>query len=130
MSTETLGLYATWLELPVERLYVLNRLSRRHPLAVGTTLRLDFSHVSEAVFRQRRLRYHRRLEENFFQANTVNGILTHTIKRGETLWLLARRKYDVPLWLLQRYNAALDVSSLTPGTKLRIPQVMARAPFS
>jgi membrane-bound lytic murein transglycosylase D len=127
VATETLGLYAEWLEIPVRRLRALNHLSPRRPLSVGARLRLDFSRVSEALFTRRRLQYHRRIEENFFRTYAVDGVITHTLKRGETLWTLARREYDVPLWLLQKYNYDLEFRMLSPGTKLRIPQVVEKA---
>jgi membrane-bound lytic murein transglycosylase D len=126
VATETLGLYADWLDISIHRLRTLNRLSRRQSLTFGTRLRLDFSKVSADLFAKRRLEYHRRIEENFFRAYAVDGVITHTLKRGETLWNLARREYDVPLWLLQKYNYDLDFNTLSPGTKLRIPQVVEK----
>ncbi len=130
VAIETLGLYADWLEVPVQRLRKLNHMSRRRPLRLGSGMRLDFSHISEAEFTNRRLRYHLRIEENFFRAYTVGSVTTHTLKRGETFWKLARREYDVPLWLLHKYNYDLDFRTLPPGTKLRIPQVVERAKAS
>jgi membrane-bound lytic murein transglycosylase D len=127
VATETLGLYATWLEVSIRRLRTLNRLSRRRLLSLGTKLRLDFSKVSEAEFTKRRQQYHRRIEENFFRAYAVHGVITHTLRRGETLWMLAHREYDIPFWLLQKYNDDLEFGMLSPGTKLRIPQVVEKA---
>lgn len=130
VATESLGLYAAWLDLPVERLHALNGRSRHRPLRLGDDIRLDFSRVSEAVFTHRRILYHQRLEEKFFRAYSVGRVITHTLKRGETLWRLAHREYDIPLWLIQKYNYDLDFRSLPPGTKLRIPQVVERAKTS
>jgi LysM repeat protein len=64
-AQEQLGQYAEWLDVPVQRLLTLNRFSQRHTLELGTTVRLDFSKVSAAQFTQRRLHYHRGLEEAF-----------------------------------------------------------------
>jgi membrane-bound lytic murein transglycosylase D len=130
VATESLGLYAEWLELPVERLHALNRLPRNRPLRLGAEIRLDFSKISEMVFTKRRILYHQRIEENFFRAYTVGRVITHTLKHGETLWQLARHEYDIPLWLIQRYNYDLNFRSLIPGTKLRIPQVIEKAKTS
>jgi membrane-bound lytic murein transglycosylase D len=126
VATETVELYASWLEVSAQRLRTLNRLGRRATLPLGTRLRLDFAKVPETVFTTRRVQYHRDLEDNFFRSRTVGGVITHTLKPGETLWMLARRAYDVPLWLLQKYNHDLEFRALPPGTKLRIPQVVAR----
>jgi membrane-bound lytic murein transglycosylase D len=130
IATESLGLYAGWLDISITRLRKLNRLPRKRPLRLGDDIRLDFSKVSETEFTRRRLLHHQRLEENFFRVYAVNHVLTHTLKRGETLWRLARYDYDVPIWLIQKYNHDLDFHSLTPGTKLRIPQVIERAKMS
>ncbi|MCZ6875300.1 MAG: LysM peptidoglycan-binding domain-containing protein [bacterium] len=130
IATESWGLYAQWLDISIARLRKLNRMPRRRPLRLGADIRLDFSKVSETEFTRRRLLYHQRIEENFFRAYAVARVLTHTLKRGETLWRLARHDYDVPLWLIQKYNHNLDFHSLMPGTKLRIPQVIERAKTS
>lgn len=126
VATETLGQYAAWLEIPARRLRVLNRLPHYDQIPLGTPIRLDFSNVSETLFTQRRLQYHRRLEEQFFRLHTVDGVITHTLKPGETLWTLAHQAYNVPLWLLQKYNHDLEFRTLVPGTKLRIPQVVMK----
>jgi membrane-bound lytic murein transglycosylase D len=130
VATESLGLYAEWLELPVERLHALNRPFQNRPLRLGADIRLDFSKVSETAFTHRRILYHQRIEEKFFRAYTVGRVITHTLKHGETLWRLAHREYDIPLWLIQKYNYDLDFRSLPPGTKLRIPQVVEKAKTS
>lgn len=130
VATESLGLYAEWLELPVERLHALNRRPRHRPLRLGEDIQLDFAKVSEAVFTHRRVLHHQRLEEKFFRAYAVGRVITHTLKQGETLWRLAHREYDIPLWLIQKYNHDLDFRSLPAGTKLRIPQLVERAKTS
>ena len=49
-AQEQLSQYADWLDVPVQRLLTLNRLSQRQTPTLGTTLRLDFSKVSAAQF--------------------------------------------------------------------------------
>jgi len=126
VATETLELYASWLEVSTQHLRALNRLGRRSTLRFGTHVRLDFAKVPETLFTMRRWQHHRDLEENFFRSRTVDKIITHTLQPGETLWTLARREYAVPLWLLQKYNHDLEFRALPPGTKLRIPQVVEK----
>jgi LysM repeat protein len=124
-AQESLGLYAEWLDVPVQRLRRLNRLSRQKPLALGAKLRLDFSKVSVGQFSKKRREFHRHIEQELFLAYHIDGVKRHTLQPGETLWALYE-EYEVPLWLLQRYNTDLQ-PPLQPGTELRVPQVVERA---
>jgi membrane-bound lytic murein transglycosylase D len=124
-AKESLGLYAEWLDVPVQRLRRLNHLPRRQPLALGMRLRLDFSRVSVAQFNKKRREFHRHIEQELLLAYHVDGVKRHTLQPGETLWALYE-EYEVPLWLLQRYNTDLQLP-LQPGIELRIPQVVDRA---
>jgi hypothetical protein len=125
-AQEQLSQYAEWLDVPVQRLLTLNRLSQRQTPALGTPLRLDFSKVSVAQFTQRRLQYHRSLEEAFLRRYRVGEVVTRKLKPGETFLSVSRETRDVPLWLLQRYNTNIDLKSARPGTELRIPKVVGK----
>jgi membrane-bound lytic murein transglycosylase D len=125
-AQEQLSQYAEWLDVPVQRLRTLNRLSQRQTPALGTTVRLDFTKVSATQFTQRRLQYHRSLEEAFLRRYRVGEVVTRKLKRGETFLTVSREARDVPLWLLQRYNTHVDLKSAGPGTELRIPKVVGK----
>jgi membrane-bound lytic murein transglycosylase D len=125
-AEETIGHYAEWLEVSVSRLRRINGMRHGTPLVIGRQRKLDFSRVSPEVFEQRRLEYHRTLQEEFLDVYEVTGTTTHVLRRGDTLWYLARRRYEVPMWLLVQYNPDLDFGSLPPGTALVIPIVGAR----
>ena len=45
----------------------------------------------------------------------------HVVKRGESVWILSLREYDVPVWLFRQYNPSLDPHKVTPGTTIRFP---------
>jgi LysM repeat protein len=125
-AQEQLSQYADWLDVPVQRLLTLNRLSQRQVPAIGTALRLDFSKVSATQFTQRRLQYHRGLEEAFLRRYRVGEVVTRKLKPGETLMSVSRETNGVPLWLLQRYNTHVDPNTARPGTELRIPKVVGK----
>lgn len=122
-ALETLGHFAEWLQLPVSKLRRLNRLSSRRTLRMGTQLKLDFSRVDRDTFLQRRLEFHKGIEEDFFGSYQVTGTLDHKLRRGDSLWVLAHQTYSVPTWLIQRYNPDVDLTELTPGSALKIPVV-------
>ena len=125
-AEETLGHYAEWLGVSASKLRRLNGMRAGTPLVIGRQRKLDFSRVTPEVFEQRRLEYHRTLQEEFFDAFEVTGTTSHVLRKGETLWYLARRQYEVPMWLLVQYNPDLDFGSLAPGTTLMIPVIGAR----
>lgn len=83
VAQEQLSHYADWLNIPVQRLRALNRLSPQQSLAPGTTVRLDFSKVSAAQFTQRRLQYHRSLDEASLRQHRVGEVATRKPKPGE-----------------------------------------------
>jgi membrane-bound lytic murein transglycosylase D len=125
-AEETLGHFAEWLEVSASRLRRLNNMDYGTPLVIGRRKKLDFSRVTPEVFEQRRLAYHRDLQEEFFAAFAVNGTQMHTLRRGDSLWYLANQKYEVPIWLLRQYNPDLDFGTLPTGTPMVIPTLEPR----
>jgi len=125
-ADETLGHYAEWLEVSASRLRRINGMRASTPLVIGRQRKLDFSRVTPEVFEERRLRYHRTLQEEFFDAYEVTGTTTHSLVRGETLWQLSRQRYEIPMWLLVQYNPDLDFGALSPGATLVIPTLAPR----
>jgi membrane-bound lytic murein transglycosylase D len=126
-SLETLGHYADWLEIPTQRLRDLNSLSFRETVALGRTLALDFGKVDVVTFEQRRRAYHQQLQSEFFAAYRIDEIDAHVIKPGESLWVLAARTYNVPVWLLRQYNPDLNFDRIQPGAVVKFPRLKAIA---
>lgn len=124
-AAETLGHYAEWLDVRASQLRQLNRISFATPVIVGRKVKLDFSKVSPDQFEARRAEYHRALQEAFFTEFRIQGTSEHVIKRGESVWVLAQQRYNIPIWLLRQYNPDLDLGSLQPGARLVIPLVQA-----
>jgi membrane-bound lytic murein transglycosylase D len=122
-ALETLGHYADWLEIPTQRLRSLNRMRRGTALQLGQRVKVDFSRVSQATFEQRRDEYHKAVEEDFFGAFQVVSVVEHRVRPGDTMWRISKRTYDVPPWLIYRYNPAMSPTRLTPGMTLVIPVV-------
>lgn len=122
-TNETLGHFADWLDVSTARLRALNHLRHHQPLRLYQRLRLDFAHVSPREFLQRRIAYHRQIREAFFNTHEVTGTIHHTVRKGESLWVLSKKVYSVPTWLIHRYNPDTPASDLTPGTRITIPVV-------
>ncbi len=126
-AAETLGHYAEWLQLRAAELRRVNGMRYGQAVVIGRRLRLDFTRVSVDNFEQRRRAYHRALQEVFFSQYQITGVREHSMARGESVWILAQRQYDVPLWLLRQYNPDLDLSNLRPGAVIAIPRVEPRS---
>lgn len=118
---ETLGHYGDWLEIRTQRLRDINGLAFRTPVEVGKRLRLDLSSVDAKTFEDRRVAFHRTQQDAFFRENIIVGVTEHLISSGESIWVLAVREYDVPIWLLRQYNPELDLQNVMRGTAVRFP---------
>jgi len=120
-SLETLGHFGDWLEIKTQRLRDLNGLAFKAPVSVGQRIRLDLGTVDAKVFEQRRIAYHRVKQDSFFRQHVISGVAEHTIRRGESIWVIALRQYKVPVWLFRQYNPTVDMHNVQPGTAVQIP---------
>ncbi len=118
---ETLGHYADWLGIRTQRLRDINGLAFRTPVEVGKRIRLDLGAIDAKTFEDRRIAFHRAQQDGFFRENIITGVTEHVIARGESIWVLALRKYDVPIWLFRQYNPELDLHNVQPGAAVHFP---------
>ena len=118
---ETLGHYGDWLEIKTQRLRDINGLAFRTPVEVGRRIKLDLDTVSARRFEERRIAYHRDQQDSFFRQHIITSVSEHIIRRGESIWVLSLREYDVPIWLFRQYNPGLDLHRVRPGTKVQFP---------
>ena len=118
---ETLGHYADWLGIRTQRLRDINGFAFRTPVEVGKRIKLEFAEIDAQAFENLRVAYHRSQQDHFFRQNVITGVTEHTVNRGESVWILSLREYDVPVWLFRQYNPSLDPQRVTPGTTIRFP---------
>jgi membrane-bound lytic murein transglycosylase D len=118
---ETLGHYAEWLEVSAGDLRRLNGLRYGEPIQINEAIKIPMSRVTKAEFEEKRFEYHKELAEDFFASYRVEKVQIYTIKRGDNIWTLSRERFEVPLWLIKKFNAHLDISTLHPSQELLIP---------
>jgi membrane-bound lytic murein transglycosylase D len=118
---ETLGHYADWLGIRTQRLRDINGLAFKTPVDVGQRIKLDLRSVDAENFERLRTQYHRQQQDTFFRNNTITGVTEHEVKSGESVWILALRQYDVPVWLFRQYNPELELHRVRRGTRLNFP---------
>jgi membrane-bound lytic murein transglycosylase D len=122
-ATETLGHYADWLQLPTQRLRVVNKIKPRQPVQLGQKLQLDYSKVSRETFETIRRDYHAKLQGEFFAQHRIAGTEVYIVRRGDSLWTMTQRFSNLPVWLLRQYNPDTDLSDLRAGTQVVMPKV-------
>ncbi|MEE8109658.1 MAG: LysM domain-containing protein [bacterium] len=104
----------------------LNGLRPGRSIRLGQKLKLTFRRVKPEEFQQIRLEYHKGLEDDFFENYRITRQFHHIIQKGESLWDLAHEIYEVPFWLIARYNPGLFQSGLDVGDKVVFPVVVPR----
>ncbi len=120
---ETLGHYADWIGIPTQVLRNLNHLRFGQDIHLGQKIKLVFKEVSEKEFKRKRMEYHRGIEEDFFASYAIEGVLAHKIKSGENIWYLCNQVYEIPYWLVRKYNPNKNLERLNKGDELFIPIV-------
>ncbi|MEJ2285207.1 MAG: transglycosylase SLT domain-containing protein [Desulfobacterales bacterium] len=118
---ETLGHYAEWLNVSAREIRRLNGFRYGRALHINQKIKIPLHRVTQEEFVEKRFEYHQELAEDFFASYRVEKVRTYSIKRGDNIWTLSRQEFEVPLWLIKRYNADVDFGSLVPAQKLLIP---------
>ncbi len=125
LPNESLPLIADWLHVSPKELRRLNNLSQRQTLHPDEKLIILLKNVSAAQFEEKRFDFHLETEEDFFSVYKIIGVSSYTVQNGDTIWDICRKKFDLPLWLLKKYNVNLNFSKLRSSQQLTIPIVKA-----
>jgi membrane-bound lytic murein transglycosylase D len=120
---ETLGHFADWSGISSQALRALNKLHKNAMVTVGHKVKLDFTRVSAEQFAAARREYHHRLQEEYFAAHRIAGTENYSVKRGDSLWVIAEQHADLPVWLVAQYNPDVDFNDMRPGTVITLPRV-------
>tara|TARA_R110001592_G_scaffold97389_3_gene278946 strand:- start:2073 stop:3734 length:1662 start_codon:yes stop_codon:yes gene_type:complete len=126
-ASETLGHYAEWLGLVSADIRRLNKMPNSQPVVIGRRLQLDFSKVSSAEFELKRRQYHLEEQQEFFRQYRIENVDEYKVSKNDNIANLARRKYSVPMWLLQQYNPELNFRQVQIGQTVVFP-VLAPVP--
>ena len=124
---ETLGHFADWLAVPTQKLRRINKLSYGQAIQLGQPLWLSFQNVTPEEFHSRRLEYHQGIEEDFYGHFIVEGQTIHKVRRGESIWVLCNSTFEIPYWLLKKYNQNKTLLKLAVGDEIVVPLIGARS---
>ncbi|MEA3410057.1 MAG: hypothetical protein U9R74_00775 [Pseudomonadota bacterium] len=104
----------------------LNGLRYGKPVSSGRRLKLDFSEIDREAFEEKRRAFHTAIQTEFFRCYRIGETHEHVLRKGESLWLLTVRKYQVPGWLLRQYNPDLKLNAFRAGMTVRFPVIERR----
>jgi len=122
-AAETLGHYADWLGVATREIRRLNGFGYRKTIHPDQQVKIPLNKVSKEQFEEKRFEYHKEIEEDFFGSFRIENVKTYHIKQGDNIWTLCHEVFQIPFWLINKYNPNLDINELRPSQKLFIPVV-------
>ena len=123
-AEETLGHYARWLGIRAWDLRRLNNLRYEQSLTVNQKLKIPLAKGGKARFEAQRYEFHKEMVEDFFAAyRLLEGTRNYRVKAGDTIWSLCENEFELPFWLVKKYNESVNFSQLKPGVRLVVPRV-------
>ncbi len=120
---ETLGHYANWLGINTQKIRNLNRLPFGQSISIGQAIKIPLPISGSAEFEEHRYEFHQEILEDFFDSFFVAATRNYKIKSGDTTWNLCTNELEIPLWLLEKFNPAMDFNKLQTGQIIVYPQV-------
>ncbi len=122
---ESVEILADWLKVQPQTIRRLNSFQNNRLLHPDESIHIPLNNISSREFEEKRFDFHLETEEDFFTAYRIVGVQAYTVKKGDTVWEICRKKFDLPFWLLKKYNTNLDFSGLRSSQQLTIPIVKA-----
>jgi membrane-bound lytic murein transglycosylase D len=122
-AEETLGHYADWLGIRTQKIRQLNGLRYGRAIRINQRVRIPLNTISKEQFEEKRFEYHKEIEEDFFGSYKIDDVQTYHVKYGDNIWTLCRDTFEVPFWLVKKYNPNLDFNELRPAQQIMIPVV-------
>jgi len=122
-AEETIGHYADWLGVSSQAIRNLNGWKTARMLKLHEPVKIPLRRVSREAFEEKRFEYHKQLEEDFFGSYKIDNVKIYRIGAGDNIWALCKEVFEVPFWLVAKYNPGLDFNSLKPSRELFVPVV-------
>ncbi len=123
VAEETLGHYADWLGVATRKIRRLNGFRYGRVLRLDAPVKIPLEKISKEEFEEKRFEYHKEIEENFFDSYEVENVEKYRIKTGDAIWTLCYDVFELPLWLIIKYNPNIAFNNLQPVQEILVPVV-------
>lgn len=120
---ETIGLIASWLRSTPQSIRLANLIGEEVEIMPGQIITVDFVTIEAEAFEAIRFDFHQEKQQDFFSAYKVIDVTSYIVKPGDTLWDLCANTFEIPLWLLKKYNDSLSFTKLDVAASLLVPVV-------
>jgi peptidoglycan lytic transglycosylase D len=120
---ETLGHFGEWLEIPTKIIRRLNRFPYSKTLQLHMRVKIPLDKISKEQFEETRFEYHKKIQEDFFNFYEIETVQLYQLQKGDNIWTLCNDTFELPVWLLKKYNPKVDFSDLRWSQKLVIPVI-------
>ncbi len=120
---ESIWNYAEWSGVPLNSLRKVNNISRRGNVRLGMSVNIPKAVAHSTEFERKRREYHKAIEDAYFSKYSVERTIEHKVRYGENLWYICNNKYNIPIWLFQKYNRLNPLKNLQIGDVVIIPVV-------
>jgi membrane-bound lytic murein transglycosylase D len=120
---ETLGHYAEWANVLIQKIRAVNDLRFNQAVHLGRKIKIPLLRRTAKEFAEQRYEFHKRLQEDFFAVYRVGQTQPYQVQAGDNFWNLCRNKFEIPMWLLQHCNPDVDLSQLSLPQTLLIPTI-------
>lgn len=124
---ETLGHYAEWLGVQTQEIRRLNGFHYGMVLRLNQQIKIPLERVPKEQFEEARFQYHQEIQEDFLRAYQIDSVQIYEVKNGDNIWTLCNETFNLPLWLIKKYNPNVDFYDLRRTQKLAVPVVEERA---
>ena len=121
--SETLGHYADWLGISTRNIRRLNGFGFTRAIRVNERIEIPLGQMSKEEFEEKRFEYHKEITEDFLASYRIQDVQSYSVKSGDNIWKLCRDVFEIPFWLVSRYNLHLDLERLSPSQTLLVPVV-------
>jgi len=120
---ETLGHFGEWLEIPTRTVRRLNRFPYGKILRLHMKVKIPLDKILKEQFEETRFEYHKKIQEDFFSFYGIETVQSYQLRKGDNVWTLCNDTFEMPVWLLKKYNPKVDFSDLRWSQKLVIPVI-------
>ena len=120
-ASETLSHFSDWLDIRALDIRILNSMTYRDEVIIGSVLKLNFDKVTKNEFETKRKYYHSMMQQDFFKKYRIKGLYEYEVKTNDNITKIAINRYSAPLWLVTQYNNNIDFNRIRVGQNIIFP---------